>query len=285
MGEFILEHKKISYFLGFLMIFYFFVVNPLETTFQYKKNLLTKNERVKNIEIKNKIILEKIQELIVEKESAEERYKKIAEKGSNFISVGEYQNYLHRFMEKYDVEIIETARSEQKENRYIIPYTVMGKEKDIMDFIWETEKDEKINLMQGAVEFTREDENINFRFSTGVRINNIKENFELDKTEKRKREILTGENKNLQIAKFMLIDNNKGIFYIFSEGENPKRYYLKNNEKTVIEREEYFVNLEENRLILKDSETMEKIVIFDLGEKRNGNDDRDKEGKKDKNQK
>lgn len=262
MGDFIIEHKKISYFITFMLLFYFFIVSPLEENFEKKRILHGKTMRIENMMTKQKILLKNIEELKIKKEILEGKYQKIYNENRNFNSVGEYQNYLNKFLIKNSLEILETGRMIESEIEYIIPYTVRGNEKNIINFIFEVEKDKNINLMKGAVELKKEKEDIKFRFSTGVKVSKLKEKLEI---KNRKTNFFNDINQGLLITKYMLMDNNKGIFYIQS-GKNLKKYYLKNDKEVVINGEKYFVKIENEKLILKNMGSLGNIIIFNLGE-------------------
>ena len=49
MEKFILEHKKISFFIGAAVAFYFFVAVPLEKIYENRKNIELKQKRLERI--------------------------------------------------------------------------------------------------------------------------------------------------------------------------------------------------------------------------------------------
>lgn len=277
MGDFIFEHKKLSYFTVFLFIFYFFIAVPLEKNIENRRTLQRKISKLDNMETKQKILLKNLEDLKTEKEILNKNFQNIYNENRNFNSVGEYQNYLNKFLIKNNIEILETARTIKNEIEYIIPYTVKGAEKDIINFILEAEKDRDINLMKGPVEFKKEKNSIKFRFSTGVKIleNSDVKNIE----ETRAGNFFDSINQKIKLINYVLMDNNKGIFYfdLLSElsfdleknnfEKNLKKYYLKDGEEAFIGSEKYLIKIENKKLILKSRENLENIRVFNLGEK------------------
>ena len=49
MEKFILEHKKISFFIGAAVAFYFFVAVPLEKIYENRKNIELKQKDLKEL--------------------------------------------------------------------------------------------------------------------------------------------------------------------------------------------------------------------------------------------
>lgn len=273
MGDFILQHKKLSYCLFFFFIFYVFVITPAEIIIDNKNILKSRIKRIESLKIKNEIVLKNKETAEKEREKLSAEYKKISSDKKGLESLGEFQNYLNNFLSKYNIEILEIARAlKNNEDEWIVPYTTAGKEEDILKFICEAEKDENINFMKGIIEFKNLNNKVNnkiiFRFSASVKLfeNENKENVKRYKRDIRKNKILSLENESLKLVKYKMINNMEGIFYFELSGKTEK-YFLKNNEIIIIHKHIYKVNFNGNRLIFKNSENEKNLLIFDLEEK------------------
>lgn len=258
MGNFIIEHKQISFFVFFMVILYFFIFLPAENLNENIKNMKSKTIRLKKISEKERIIMKNIENLKIQKENFENEYEIKLKNDKNFSSLGEFQKDFNKLFVKNNIEILEIGRGHIENNTdYEIPYKIRGKEQDVINFLLETDKNEMINILKSSLEMKQDDEDIILLFSVNVKIKNIKENIE---TAKRETDFFQGD---LKIIKFNLTGKGRGIFYIKDKIEE-KRYYLKTGKKEIFNGKEYDVEILGNRLILKDEKNNK--IVFDLEE-------------------
>lgn len=261
MGNLILEHKKLSFFIFLLGILYFFIVVPVENLSENKKELESKRIRLERTAVQRKITTERMTSLISEKEKLENDYKIRFEKREGFYSIGEFQKKLNRLLSENNIEILEIGRENISEDGiHEIPYVVSGKEEDIINFLSETDKDENTDFLRGAVELQKENTNLKLRFTAGVKVYTGKENYE-EKTERSN--LFFNKNEEYKLISFTFIGDNRGIFYIQSKKREKdiKRYYFKNNEKEFFNGREYKIELSKEKLILQDLEKENKIIF------------------------
>lgn len=140
MGDFILEHKKLSIFVLLAVIFYFFIAVPMERVFENKRDIEIKQKRYMGILKTEKIIKENIKKLKIRKEELSKIYEEKEKTGKKYTSVGEFQKEIDILFFKNNIEIKEIGRNIFKEDKCTIPYTVVGTEKDIINFLFETDK-------------------------------------------------------------------------------------------------------------------------------------------------
>lgn len=261
MGNLILEHKKLSFFIFLLGILYFFIVVPVENLSENKKELESKRLRLERASVQRKITTERMTSLISEKEKLENDYKIKFEKREGFYSVGEFQKKLNRLLSENNIEILEIGRENISEDGiHEIPYVVSGKEEDIINFLLETDKDENIDFLRGAVELQKENTNLKLRFTAGVKVYTSKENYE-EKTGRGN--LFFNKNEEYKLISFTFIGDDRGIFYIQNEKREKdiKRYYFKNNKKEFFNGREYKIKLSKEKLILQDWEKENKIIF------------------------
>lgn len=261
MGEIFSEHKKIVYFFVFLLIFYYLVIVPSEIIIDNIHNIETKEKRIENIILKEKIIEKNIEKLKSQKEKLTEENRIFSEKEKNFGSAGEFQKYLNSFMRKNNIEIKEIGRSREEEGEFCVPYAVSGSEKDIFQFIKDTEQD--INIMKESVEIEKSGDSLVFRFSPSGKINILK-NENTDKNT-RKKDIFVSGNENPELVKHILTGERSGIFYFRIFGKT-QRYYLADKKIIIVNKNEYRIFLNEERLILTDIKNEKNRMIFNLKE-------------------
>lgn len=259
MGEIFSEHKKVVYFFVFLLIFYYLVIVPSEIIIDNIHNIEMKEKRIENITLKEKIIEKNIEKLKSQKEKLTEENRIFSEKQRSFGSAGEFQKYLNSFMRKNNIEIKEIGRSREEEGEFCVPYTVSGSEKDIFQFVKDTEQD--INIMKESVEIEKFGDNLILRFSSLGKINILKdENINKNTREK---DIFVSDNNTIKLVKYISAGKNRGIFYFRILGKT-QRYYLADKKIIIVHKNEYKIFLNEEKLILTDIKNEKNRMIFNL---------------------
>ena len=216
MGEIFSEHKKIVYFFVFLLIFYYLVIVPSEIIIDNIHNIEMKEKRIENITLKEKIIEKNIEKLKSQKEKLTEENRIFSEKQRSFGSAGEFQKYLNSFMRKNNIEIKEIGRSREEEGEFCVPYTVSGSEKDIFQFVKDTEQD--INIMKESVEIEKFGDNLILRFSSSGKINILKdENINKNTREK---DIFASDKNTIKLVKYISAGKTGGYFIFVFWGKH-----------------------------------------------------------------
>lgn len=266
MEKFILEHKKISFFIGAAVAFYFFVAVPLEKIYENRKNIELKQKRLERIISTEKIITEDIKKLIAEKEKQKECYEEKKRNEKRYKSLGEFQKELNDKLLKNNIKIYEIGRSIFNEDRCLVPYTIYGAEENIINFLLETDKNENISIFKGPFEFYKEDNKIKLRFSIEIKIEKTSENL---KTAERKTSVTDIGEGDIKILKYKMLGENRGIFYIVNKKGIEQRYYLKKGEKFKFNESYWKADILKNKIILHNLENGKRAVFYlgDEGEK------------------
>lgn len=266
-GEFFSEHKKLGYFIIFLIVFYYLIAVPMENIIDHIHDIEKKEKRFENIILKKKITEKNIDKLKIRKAEEEKEYKEALEKEKFFSSAGEFQNYLYNFFIKYNIEIREIGRAVEEDNKYIVPYIVSGKEEDIWGFILEGEQDKSINFMNGTIEIEKSEnsrDTLIFSFSSCGNI--VRKNKEEKEKKTREEKIFLQEDNSPELTKYIMTGDKSGIFY-FKFLEKTERYYFVDNEIIIVNKKKYKIFLNRERVILADAENSKNRIVFNLEEK------------------
>ena len=258
MDKFISEHKKLSIFIILMVFFYFFVAVPFEKILDNRKSLIIKQKRLKSIISNEKIVNKNLENILKEKENLELESEKIRNQNKKYKNIGEFQEKLNLLFIENNLEIFEIGRTIFLDNKYIIPYIVYGNEKDIINFLLETDKNKNYCVMKGPFEINKEKEKIKLSFNIEIEIERIIESI---KIEKRESSFLKNENEDLKLIKFKLLGNNQGIFYLENKGKL-QRYYLENGKDILLNNDYYKIEIFKDKLLLKNLKTDKKIIFY-----------------------
>lgn len=235
--------NKIAIF-GIGMIFlYIFVLLPFEKTFEVKNEIENYNKKIYVSSKKIKEVEKQLTEKLKEVEKLENSIVNLEKKIYKFSSMSEGNIYISNFLEKYTLEVLEIGRIESlDDNNYLIPYRVIGDEKNIIDFVESIEKDNKALLLTKNFEIKKVEESFELSLYFYIFVEN--ENTELNQGVRRN---LT--NKFIDIKKLEFINNDTGIVEI----EN-KKFYV-NKEKIIeINGIKYKIILRNKKVFVKDGE-------------------------------
>ena len=266
-GEFFSEHKKLGYFIIFLIVFYYLIVVPMENIIDHIHDIEKKEKRFENIILKKKITEKNIDKLKIKKLEEEKEYKEVLEKEKFFSSAGEFQNYLYNFFIKYNIEIREIGRAVEEDNKYIVPYIVSGKEEDIWGFILEGEQDKSVNFMNGTIEIEKSEnsrDTLIFSFSSCGNI--VRKNGKGKEKKTREEKIFLQENNNPKLIKYIMTGDKSGIFY-FKFLEKTERFYFVDNEIIIVNKKKYKILLNGEKVVLADAENPKNRMVFNLEER------------------
>lgn len=230
--------------LGIGMIFlYIFVLLPFEKTFEVKNEIKNYNEKIYVSSKKVKELEKQLDEKLKEFEKLENSIINLEKKIYKFTSVSEGNIYISNFLKKYTLEVLEIGRIEiLDDNNYLIPYRVIGDEKNIIDFVECIEKDNKALLLTKNFEIKK----INDSFELSLYFYIFVEN-ENSKINQGVRRNLT--NKFIGMRKVEFINSDTGIIKI----EN-KKFYI-NKEKIIeVNGIKYKIVLKNKKVFIKDGE-------------------------------
>ena len=218
MEELDLKNKIAIFGIGMIFL-YIFVLLPLEKTLEVKNEIENYNKKIYVSSKKIKEVEKQLDEKLKEFEKLENSIINLEEKKYKFASVSEGNIYISNFLEKYILEVLEIGRIEVlDDNNYLIPYRVVGDEKNIIDFVEYIEKDNKALLLTKNIEINK-----------GVRRNL--------------------SNKFIDMRKVEFINNDTGIIEI----EN-KKFYI-NKEKIIeVNGIKYKIVLKNKKVFVKDGE-------------------------------
>ena len=147
MEELDLKNKIAIFGIGMIFL-YIFVLLPLEKTLEVKNEIENYNKKIYVSSKKIKEVEKQLDEKLKEFEKLENSIINLEEKKYKFASVSEGNIYISNFLEKYSLEVLEIGRIEiLDDNNYLIPYRVIGDEKNIIDFVEYIEKDNKALLL------------------------------------------------------------------------------------------------------------------------------------------
>lgn len=235
--------NKIAIF-GIGMIFlYIFVLLPFEKTLEVKNEIENYNKKIYVSSKKIKEVEKQLTEKLKEVEKLENSIVNLEKKIYKFSSMSEGNIYISNFLEKYTLEVLEIGRIESLDkNNYLIPYRVIGDEKNIIDFVERIEKDNKALLLTKNFEIKKVEESFELSLYFYIFVEN-----ENTKTNQGVRRNLT--NKFIDIKKLEFINNDTGIVEI----EN-KKFYV-NKEKIIeINGIKYRIILRNKKVFVKDGE-------------------------------
>lgn len=257
MEKLIFQYKKISFSIFSLVLFYLFILQPLENIKSQKKILKTKNEKFLILEKKESIIVKNIQD-------NEKKLKKLklqySEKKENIIfynSLGETQKNINYLIDKNGLKVLELGRiTNEEDNVILIPFLLTGKENNVLNFLFNLDENDAINIFNAPIEIFKEKENIKLRFSIQTTILNKK-----NSTDKKNLDFVINRKNNYELVKFKLLDEKKGIFYIKSNSYI-KKYYLKDSTKQNVNGNLCNINLTKNLLIIEELKNKNKIILY-----------------------
>lgn len=235
--------NKIAIFGIGLIFLYIFVLLPFEKTLEVKNEIENYNKKIYVSSKKIKEVEKQLTEKLKEVEKLENSIVNLEKKIYKFSSMSEGNIYISNFLEKYTLEVLEIGRIESlDDNNYLIPYRVIGDEKNIIDFVERIEKDNKALLLTKNFEIKKVEESFELSLYFYIFVEN--ENTELNQGVRRN---LT--NKFIDIKKLEFINNDTGIVEI----EN-KKFYV-NKEKIIeINGIKYKIILRNKKVFVKDGE-------------------------------
>lgn len=235
--------NKIAIFGIGLIFLYIFVLLPFEKTLEVKNEIENYNKKIYVSSKKIKEVEKQLTEKLKEVEKLENSIVNLEKKIYKFSSMSEGNIYISNFLEKYTLEVLEIGRIESlDDNNYLIPYRVIGDEKNIIDFVESIEKDNKALLLTKNFEIKKVEESFELSLYFYIFVEN-----ENTKTNQGVRRNLT--NKFIDIKKLEFINNDTGIVEI----EN-KKFYV-NKEKIIeINGIKYKIILRNKKVFVKDGE-------------------------------
>lgn len=242
MEELDLKNKITIFSLGAIFL-YIFVLFPLDKTLKikneiknYNKKIYVTNKKIKGIEIK---LDEKLKEL----ERLENEIIKSQKETYSFSNINDGNIYISNLLKKYLLEVIEIDRIEIiDKNRCFIPYRIKGNEENIINFIENIEKENKILLLTKNFEIKKIDEEFELFLYFYFFVDGEK-----NKINKGERRSLI--NKFLEIKKIEFINDNTGICEI-----NNKKFYIRNEKIIDIDGIKYKVILKNKKFFIKGGE-------------------------------
>ena len=242
MEELDLKNKIAIFGIGMIFL-YIFVLLPLEKTLEVKNEIENYNKKIYVSSKKIKEVEKQLDEKLKEFEKLENSIINLEEKKYKFASVSEGNIYISNFLEKYILEVLEIGRIEVlDDNNYLIPYRVVGDEKNIIDFVEYIEKDNKVLLLTKNFEIKKINDNFELSLYFYIFVEN--ENIEINKGVRRNL-----SNKFIDMRKVEFINNDTGIIKI----EN-KKFYI-NKEKIIeVNGIKYKIVLKNKKVFVKDGE-------------------------------
>ena len=242
MEELDLKNKIAIFGIGMIFL-YIFVLLPLEKTLEVKNEIENYNKKIYVSSKKIKEVEKQLDEKLKEFEKLENSIINLEEKTYKFSSVSEGNIYISNFLEKYSLEVLEIGRIEiLDDNNYLIPYRVIGDEKNIIDFVEYIEKDNKALLLTKNFEIKKINDSFELSLYFYIFVEN--ENIEINKGVRRNL-----SNKFIDMRKVEFINNDTGIIEI----EN-KKFYI-NKEKIIeVNGIKYKIVLKNKKVFVKDGE-------------------------------
>ena len=242
MEELDLKNKIAIFGIGMIFL-YIFVLLPLEKTLEVKNEIENYNKKIYVSSKKIKEVEKQLDEKLKEFEKLENSIINLEEKKYKFASVSEGNIYISNFLEEYILEVLEIGRIEVlDDNNYLIPYRVVGDEKNIIDFVEYIEKDNKVLLLTKNFEIKKINDNFELSLYFYIFVEN--ENIEINKGVRRNL-----SNKFIDMRKVEFINNDTGIIEI----EN-KKFYI-NKEKIIeVNGIKYKIVLKNKKVFVKDGE-------------------------------
>ena len=242
MEELDLKNKIAIFGIGMIFL-YIFVLLPLEKTLEVKNEIENYNKKIYVSSKKIKEVEKQLDEKLKEFEKLENSIINLEEKKYKFASVSEGNIYISNFLEKYILEVLEIGRIEVlDDNNYLIPYRVVGDEKNIIDFVEYVEKDNKALLLTKNFEIKKISDSFELSLYFYIFVEN--ENIEINKGVRRNL-----SNKFIDMRKVEFINNDTGIIEI----EN-KKFYI-NKEKIIeVNGIKYKIVLKNKKVFVKDGE-------------------------------
>ena len=242
MEELDLKNKIAIFGIGMIFL-YIFVLLPLEKTLEVKNEIENYNKKIYVSSKKIKEVEKQLDEKLKEFEKLENSIINLEEKKYKFASVSEGNIYISNFLEKYILEVLEIGRIEVlDDNNYLIPYRVVGDEKNIIDFVEYIEKDNKALLLTKNFEIKKINDSFELSLYFYIFVEN--ENIEINKGVRRNL-----SNKFIDMRKVEFINSDTGIIKI----EN-KKFYI-NKEKIIeVNGIKYKIVLKNKKVFVKDGE-------------------------------
>ena len=242
MEELDLKNKIAIFGIGMIFL-YIFVLLPLEKTLEVKNEIENYNKKIYVSSKKIKEVEKQLDEKLKEFEKLENSIINLEEKKYKFASVSEGNIYISNFLEKYILEVLEIGRIEVlDDNNYLIPYRVVGDEKNIIDFVEYVEKDNKALLLTKNFEIKKISDSFELSLYFYIFVEN--ENIEINQGFRRNL-----SNKFIDMRKVEFINNDTGIIEI----EN-KKFYI-NKEKIIeVNGIKYKIVLKNKKVFVKDGE-------------------------------
>ena len=242
MEELDLKNKIAVFGIGMIFL-YIFVLLPLEKTLEVKNEIENYNKKIYISSKKIKEVEKQLDEKLKKFEKLENSIMNLEEKTYKFSSVSEGNIYISNFLEKYNLEVLEIGRIEVlDDNNYLIPYRVVGDEKNIIDFVEYVEKDNKALLLTKNFEIKKISDSFELSLYFYIFVEN--ENIEINQGFRRNL-----SNKFIDMRKVEFINNDTGIIEI----EN-KKFYI-NKEKIIeVNGIKYKIVLKNKKVFIKDGE-------------------------------
>ena len=242
MEELDLKNKIAIFGIGMIFL-YIFVLLPLEKTLEVKNEIENYNKKIYVSSKKIKEVEKQLDEKLKEFEKLENSIINLEEKKYKFASVSEGNIYISNFLEKYNLEVLEIGRIEVlDDNNYLIPYRVVGDEKNIIDFVEYIEKDNKVLLLTKNFEIKKINDSFELSLYFYIFVEN--ENIEINKGVRRNL-----SNKFIDMRKVEFINNDTGIIEI----EN-KKFYINKEKIMEVNGIKYKIVLKNKKVFVKDGE-------------------------------
>ena len=242
MEELDLKNKIAIFGIGMIFL-YIFVLLPLEKTLEVKNEIENYNKKIYVSSKKIKEVEKQLDEKLKEFEKLENSIINLEEKKYKFASVSEGNIYISNFLEEYILEVLEIGRIEVlDDNNYLIPYRVVGDEKNIIDFVEYIEKDNKALLLTKNFEIKKINDNFELSLYFYIFVEN--ENIEINKGVRRNL-----SNKFIDMRKVEFINNDTGIIEI----EN-KKFYINKEKIMEVNGIKYKIVLKNKKVFVKDGE-------------------------------
>lgn len=217
-----------------------FFVTPLEKNLSLKKEIKNYSFKIINDDKKISIVKNKILEAEKDLEKLKFRDKILQEKIYKFDSILKGNIYINSLIEKNGLETLEIGRIEKLENNIFIPYKIIGKEKNIIEFIEEIETENKIFLLNSSFELLKENKLLEISFRGNYFINETEKILN-----KGNRKELSG--KNFFIDKIDFINDDSAIIELLD-----KKIYI-NKEKIIkIEGKDYLLKINNKKIIIRE---------------------------------
>lgn len=242
MEELDLKNKIAIFGIGMIFL-YIFVLLPLEKTLEVKNEIENYNKKIYVSSKKIKEVEKQLDEKLKEFEKLENSIINLEEKKYKFASVSEGNIYISNFLEEYILEVLEIGRIEVlDDNNYLIPYRVVGDEKNIIDFVEYIEKDNKALLLTKNFEIKKINDSFELSLYFYIFVEN--ENIEINKGVRRNL-----SNKFIDMRKVEFINNDTGIIEI----EN-KKFYINKEKIMEVNGIKYKIVLKNKKVFVKDGE-------------------------------